>query len=197
MGKGMMLVLSGPSGVGKGRLKKLLLERLEGFYSSVSYTVRAIREGEETHGVDYYFVTRDTFLEMDARGEFLETALVHDHLYGTPLVPAMEAMERGLDVLLEIDCQGALQVHQKIPGCILIFIVPPSFGELERRLRSRGTEKEAEIHRRLQNAHQEIATLKEYHYVLVNDELESAYEKLSSIIIAERHRTTRYCPIVL
>lgn len=196
MRKGMLLVVSGPSGAGKGMLKKMLIERLGGFYFSVSYTARPMRVGQETDGVDYHFVTESTFAAMDARGEFLETATVHGYLYGTPLAPIRAALERGDDILLEIDTQGALQVREKIKDCVTVFILPPSFAELERRLRMRNTENESDIRRRLCNARIEVSQTDRYQYAVINDSLEDAYRNLSAIVIAERQRTTRYKPTI-
>lgn len=194
MRKGMLLVVSGPSGAGKGRLKKMLIERLGGFYFSVSATARPIREGVEKHGVDYWFVTPECFSKMLAEGEFLETATVHGHLYGTPIAPVQKALEAGMDVLLEIDTQGALNVRDRMRDCVMVFITPPSFAVLERRLRRRMTDSEPDIKRRLQNALVEVTQIDRYDYVVINDDLEDAYQKLSAIVIAERQKTTRYRP---
>lgn len=196
MRKGMLLVISGPSGAGKGRLKEGLLERLGGFFFSVSCTARPIRKGIESHGADYFFVTKEQFLEMDAKGEFLETATVHGYLYGTPIAPIVKALNEGLDVLLEIDTQGALMVREKISDCVMVFVLPPSFMILEQRLRSRQTDSETDIQCRLRNARVEVTQLDRYDYVIINDDLETAFQTLSSIVIAERHRATRYRPTI-
>lgn len=194
MCKGMLLVISGPSGAGKGTLKELLIHRLGDLTFSVSKTARPIRQGVETDGVDYWFITREQFEKMAAEGAFLETATVHGHLYGTPVAPVQKALDAGLDVLLEIDTQGALMVREKINDCVTVFIVPPSFAILEKRLRLRKTNSEADIHRRLQNAREELTQIDRYDYVVINDDLEDAYEKLSSIVIAERQKTVRFRP---
>jgi len=190
MPKGMLLVISGPSGAGKGRLKELLLCRIGGFYFSVSATARPIREGVEENGVDYWFITREQFDKMDAEGAFLETALVHGHPYGTPVAPVQKALDEGLDVLLEIDTQGALMVREKMPDCYMVFVLPPSFAVLEQRLRQRKTNPEEDIQRRLQNARNEMRQIDQYDYIVVNDDLESAYEKLAAVVTTRRKLTT-------
>ena len=190
MRKGMLLVISGPSGAGKGRLKELLIDRLGGFHFSVSATARPIRQGVEVNGVDYWFITPEQFDKMNAEGAFLETAVVHGHSYGTPVAPVRKALDEGLDVLLEIDTQGALMVRDKMPDCAMVFILPPSFAVLERRLRRRMTNSDADIERRLQNARNEISQIDRYDYMIVNDDLESAYGKLSAFVVARRLRTS-------
>lgn len=192
MEQGMMLVISGPSGVGKGTLAKRLMEE-KGFAFSVSCTTRAPRP-MEVEGKDYYFITEEEFARKEKAGEFLETALVHKHHYGTPLAPAREAIVAGRDLLLDIDPQGGMLVMQKVPEAVTVFLLPPSWEELEERLRRRGTESEEQIQRRLHNAKREVDYLPHYRYVLVNDELDSAYETLAAIVMAEKHNTVRYRP---
>ncbi len=192
MEQGMMLVISGPSGVGKGTLAKRLMEE-KGFAFSVSCTTRAPRP-MEVEGKDYYFITEEEFARKEKAGEFLETALVHKHHYGTPLAPAREAIVAGRDLLLDIDPQGGMLVMQKVPEAVTVFLLPPSWEELEERLRRRGTESEEQIQRRLHNAKREVDYLPHYRYVLVNDELDSAYETLAAIVTAEKHNTVRYRP---
>lgn len=193
MRKGLLLVLSAPAGAGKGSLKDLLLARDAGFRFSVSATTRKPRPGE-TDGIHYVFLDEDVFAQMEANGDFLEVATVHGHRYGTPLKPIMQWIENGQDILLEIDTQGALSVMEKLADCVSVFVLPPSFEELERRLRTRGTEEEECLQRRLRNGREEVKALSRYRYVIINDTLEVAYRKLEAIIMAERHNTVRFKP---
>ena len=187
---GMLLVISGPSGVGKGTMVKRLMDSDPSIVFSVSATTRAPREGEVNHQ-HYHFVTEaeyDQLLEKDA---FLEHAEVHAHRYGTLKSEVEERIARGQNVLLDIDTQGALQVMEKAPEAVSIFILPPSFQELERRLRGRLTETEEDIQRRLSNARHEVKQLPRYTYALVNDDLDRACEALECIVKAEKQKTTR------
>ena len=187
---GMLLVISGPSGVGKGTMVKELMSRDPSVVFSVSATTRAPREGEVDHK-DYHFVTEaeyDRLLEEDA---FLEHATVHAHRYGTLKSEVEERIARGQNVLLDIDTQGALQVMEKAPDAVSVFILPPSFRELERRLRGRQTETEADIQRRLANARHEVLLLPRYTYAIVNDDLGRACDTLEHIVRAEKQRTQR------
>ena len=192
MKKPMMLVLSGPSGVGKGTLGKRLIEE-EGFGFSVSCTTRGPRPGEK-HGVDYLFITREEFLSRRAANGFLETATVHDEFYGTPREPAERAMAEGRDFLLDIDPQGGVQVMESVPEAVSVFLLPPSWAALEARLRGRGTETEEKIQKRLHNARQEVKYLPRYDYCIVNDDLDEAWRELRSIVRAERLSTKRFLP---
>lgn len=192
MQKPMMLVLSGPSGVGKGTLGKRLIEE-EGFGFSVSCTTRGPRPGERD-GADYLFVSREEFLSRKAAGGFLETAAVHDEFYGTPREPAEKAMAEGRDFLLDIDPQGGVQVMEKVPEAVSVFLLPPSWAALEERLRGRGTETEEKIQKRLHNARQEVEYLPRYDYCIINDNLEEAWKELRGIIHAERRSTKRFLP---
>lgn len=192
MQKPMMLVLSGPSGVGKGTLGKRLIEE-EGFGFSVSCTTRGPRPGER-EGADYLFVSREEFLSRKAAGGFLETAAVHDEFYGTPREPAEKAMAEGRDFLLDIDPQGGVQVMEKVPEAVSVFLLPPSWAALEERLRGRGTETEEKIQKRLHNARQEVEYLPRYDYCIINDNLEEAWKDLRGIIHAERRSTKRFLP---
>ncbi len=192
MQKPMMLVLSGPSGVGKGTLGKRLIEE-EGFGFSVSCTTRGPRPGER-EGADYLFVSREEFLSRKAAGGFLETAAVHDEFYGTPREPAEKAMADGRDFLLDIDPQGGVQVMEKVPEAVSVFLLPPSWAALEERLRGRGTETEEKIQKRLHNARQEVEYLPRYDYCIINDNLEEAWKELRGIIHAERRSTKRFLP---
>jgi len=188
--KGLLLVLSGPSGAGKTTLCRLLRKNL-GFSFSVSHTTRPPRAGE-VEGQDYYFVDRKTFEEMIRRGAFLEWAEVHGNLYGTSWEEVNQKLSSGQDLLLDIDVQGASQVRQKLGSqAIFVFIMPPSFEELERRLRGRGTEEESTVALRLARAREEMNYASWFDYVVVNDKLEQALEDLRAIVRAEKCRPFR------
>lgn len=191
--KGLLLVISGPAGAGKGTLAEMLLGRDGGFRFSVSATTRSPRPNE-IPCVHYEFITEADFAAREAEGDFLETATVHGHHYGTPLKPVMQMLDQGVDILLDIDAQGAISVMNKLADCVSVFILPPSFEELERRLRGRNTECEADIRRRLHNAIGEVDKMEEYQYTIINDDLNDAYRKLEAIVTAERHNTIRYKP---
>lgn len=193
--KGMLLVISGPSGAGKGTLYNRVLAADPTITFSVSYTTRGPRPGE-VDGKDYCFVTEEQFRQMLDRDGFLEHADVHGHLYGTPRQPVLDALEAGRSVMLDIDPQGALQVMEKMPDCVSVFILPPSFAELRRRLTGRGTEKPEEIERRLRNARGEVQLMGKYQYLVVNDDLEVAYRTLQGIVDAEKQRSSRFFPVV-
>ena len=187
---GMLLVISGPSGVGKGTIVKRIMENDPSIVFSVSATTRAPREGEVNHR-DYHFVTEAEYDELVAQDAFLEHAEVHGHRYGTLKSEVEKRIADGQNVLLDIDTQGALQVMEKAPGAVSVFILPPSFQELERRLRGRQTETEADILRRLANARAEVKLLPRYTYALVNDDLDQACRTMEHIVKAEKQRTTR------
>jgi len=191
----MLLVISGPSGAGKGTLYGRLLQADQTMGFSVSYTTRDPRPGE-AEGKDYHFVSETEFAQMVADDGFLEYAQVHGHHYGTPLAPVREALERGQNIMLDIDPQGAMQVMEKAPECVSVFILPPSFGELRRRLEGRGTETQEEIERRLRNARGEVALMDRYQYLVINDVVETAYQTLQGIVDAEKQRSCRYFPVV-
>ena len=191
--KGMLLVISGPSGAGKGTLYGKLLRDDPTMTFSVSYATRSPRPGE-VDGRDYYFVDEEEFQRMVAEDGFLEYAAVHGHHYGTPRQPVMEALANGQNVMLDIDPQGALQVMERMPGCVSVFILPPSFAELRRRLEGRHTEQREEIERRLHNARGEGAQMNRYQYLLINDDVDAAYETLKDIVSAEKQRSVRYFP---
>ncbi|HEY3418015.1 MAG TPA: guanylate kinase [Armatimonadota bacterium] len=185
--RGRLLILSGPSGVGKDTVLQRALLRLRGIRTSVSVTTRAPRPGE-AHGVDYFFVSMDEFQTMLQRGDLLEHAEVHGNCYGTPRPWVADELAAGTDVVLEIDVQGALQIKHLIPDAVYIFIGPPSWQELARRLRRRKTEDEASIRTRLRNARDEMAKVGEYDYLIINDRLSDAVERLRAIVLAERCR---------
>ncbi|MDN5347330.1 MAG: guanylate kinase [Clostridia bacterium] len=187
---GLLLVISGPSGAGKGTLCQALREEMPEIVYSISATTRQPRPGE-ADGKNYYFVDKEKFQEMIAAGAFLEWALVYDNFYGTPRRPVEEALAAGKDIILEIDTQGAAQIKKSFPEGVFIFILPPSLAELEQRIRKRGTETAEVVARRLQAARAEIAALHNYDYVIVNDKVEEAVKRLKAIIIAEKCRPQR------
>lgn len=182
---GRLIVISGPSGVGKDTVIRGLIEVCPGIERCTTYTTRDPRSGE-VPGVDYKFICEDEFRRMIEAGEFLEHAQVHLDLYGTPLEGCDAVRERGMDAVLKIDVQGGLQVRSKAPDALMIFVAPPSYEELERRLRARYTDSEEAIRKRLENARKEIEQIPHYDYLVVNDEIESAVDRLRCIILAER-----------
>ncbi len=188
MKKGKTFIVSGPSGVGKGSVLKVLLEQREEVYVSVSATTRQPRAGEE-NGVHYHFLDVDTFHEWIAQDAFLEYAEYVGNFYGTPKHFVDSAMAEGKDVILEIDVQGALQIAQKRLEAILIFIAPPSWEELEHRLTLRGTDSPEKIQKRLLRAKVECRTAGAYHYFVVNDTIENAARELDAIMTAEHCRS--------
>ena len=187
MKKGLLIVISGASGTGKGTVCKELLARETGIAYSVSATSRAPREGEED-GREYYFRTREEFEQMIADGAFLEYADVYGNYYGTPLAPIEKRRAAGEDILLEIDTQGALDVMDKCPDGTFIFLLPPSLEELSRRITGRGTESEESLVRRLAAARDEILLGKRYRYAVLNDTVEAATDRIQTILAAERLR---------
>lgn len=191
--KGMLLVVSGPSGTGKGTLCERLLRSDPTIMFGVSATTRKPREGE-IDGVHYHFIDEERFDKMLAEKAFLEHATVHGHRYGTPKDQVERAIEEGRNILLDIDPQGALSVMSAMPETVSIFILPPSYSALRERLHTRNTDDPDEILKRLSNAYGEVRLLKYYTYALVNDRLDQAFGMLSAIIMAEKHRTTRYFP---
>lgn len=182
-----LFIISAPSGSGKSTLVRELFRLVPGLHFSVSYTTRAPR-GSEQNGREYFFVTRERFQEMIAAGEFLEWAEVFGNFYGTTWKFLEQARQRGDDLVLDIDVQGAELVRARIPDAVGIFISPPDRRTLESRLRNRGQDAPAVIERRLQDATQEIAAYNKYDYVLVNDRLDDAVEQLWAIVVTERAR---------
>lgn len=183
--QGRLFVITAPSGAGKTSLIKALLEDEPGLRLSTSYTTRAPRPGEQ-NGREYHFVDEASFLAMQQRGEFLESAEVHGNRYGTSRQVISDTLERGQDLILEIDWQGARQVRALYPDCVGIFILPPSTEELERRLRGRGQDAEAVIRRRLANAQAEIAHAGEFKYAIINKDFNTARQELARIVRSER-----------
>lgn len=190
MKKGLLIVVSGPSGTGKGTVCGELLDSTPELAYSISATTRAPRAGE-VDGKNYYFLTKERFEELIAEGGFLEYANVYGNYYGTPLVKIQERLAEGDDILLEIDTQGALEVMKKCPDGLFIFLLPPSLGELERRIRGRGSETEESLKKRLGNAKAEIAVGEKYKYVVVNDTVKKAVARIKSIIVAEHALTEK------
>ncbi|MBI3650809.1 MAG: guanylate kinase [Acidobacteria bacterium] len=190
MTKGNLIIVSAPSGAGKSSLVHHALNRVAGVCYSVSYTTRPGR-GAEVNGVDYHFVSNVEFLRMRDSGEFLEYAEVHGFFYGTHRAATEKLINEGVDVLLDIDVQGAAQIKKQMPEAVTVFILPPSRDILEARLRARQLNSEAEVARRLYNATQEVRRCHEFQYVIVNDELARACAALEAIILAERYSQNR------
>jgi guanylate kinase len=190
--RGRLVVVAAPSGAGKTTLVRALLERRPGLEFSVSYTTRARRKSE-IEGRDYFFIDERRFAEMVERDEFLEHACVFDHWYGTGRRHVEELLAAGRDVLLEIDWQGARQVRARLPQAVTVFILPPSVGELERRLKGRGTDAPEVVARRLRDALGDMRHWDEFEYVIVNDDLERAAVALAQIVAGrgERYRGDR------
>lgn len=183
-------IVSAPSGSGKTTLLQNLLRSFQDLKFSVSHTTRQPRTGER-NGVDYFFTDRAKFLEMVDRGEFLEWAEYYGQLYGTSRAFVEQNLEAGIDVILDIDVDGARQVKARIHDATAVFILPPSFAELERRLRSRRLESDEAIHRRLEIAKSEIPYYRDYDYIVVNDILDNSIKTLEAIVRATRARSTR------
>lgn len=184
MTKGKAFIISGPSGVGKSTVLKSLIEKRKNLYFSVSATTRDARPGE-VDGVHYHFLDVDTFRDWIAKDEFLEYAEFVGNFYGTPKKYVYAAMEEGKDVILDIEVQGAIQVFSKMPEVVRIFIAPPSWEELERRLTDRGTDSEDKIQKRLLRAKVEFQTAHTYDYFVINDSVENAVRELDAIMTAE------------
>jgi guanylate kinase len=186
--QGLLFVVSAPSGTGKTSLCQEIVSVVPGLRHSVSYTTRPPRATEVT-GRDYHFVDRDAFVSMIDQNAFLEWAEVYGHLYGTPRGTLRQWREQGIDVLLDIDTQGAGQIRRQEPSAVSIYILPPSVGDLRRRLEDRRSDPSAEIAKRLKKAREEVKHYKDYQYVIVNDHFKDAVRFLEAIVWAERSRT--------
>jgi guanylate kinase len=194
--KGMLLIISGPSGTGKGTLVQKLMNSDPSIYFSCSVTTRAPRPGE-INGIHYRFINNAEYDRMLAGDEFLEHATVHEHRYGTPKLQVEQMLASGKNVLLDIDPQGAISVMGKVRDYVSIFLIPPSFSALRVRLHTRNTDDPVEIERRLRNARQEVLNIDKYQYAVINDDLELAFCQLQCIVNAEKLRTIRYTPTIL
>ena len=188
--RGILFIISAPSGTGKTTLCKQLTAEVPGLWHSVSCTTRKPRPGEE-HGREYFFIEEQTFQEMIERHEFVEWARVYGHLYGTPWKAVTDKLDQGIDVLLEIDVQGALQVKKKFEDAVSVFILPPSMNVLRTRLQSRGSDSQEEIQRRLHKVKEEVWHYREYAYIVRNDDLTRSLRDLANIFLAERLKTKR------
>ena len=188
--KGMIVVVSSPSGTGRTTIIERVLREDSRLRYSTSVTTRPQRPGEK-EGKDYFFVSEKEFKQRIERGEFVEWAEVHGFMYATPRAPLVETVQQGGVIILDIDIQGAMQVKEKFPHCVTIFVAPPSLESLEQRLRNRGTDSEELIKRKLQDALREMAKIPEYDYLIVNEDLDTAVRQLQAILEAERCRTKR------
>ncbi|WP_296645219.1 guanylate kinase [Romboutsia sp. 13368] len=189
--KGLLLVVSGPSGAGKGTICKALLNKNDEIKLSVSATTRKPRNGE-VHGVNYFFIEKEEFTKMIENGEFLEYAQIYDNFYGTPKSAIIECLEKGQDVILEIEMQGARQIKEVYPEGVFIFVLPPSLEELKSRIVGRGTETQEEIEKRFSCAFEEINQIVNYDYFIINEEIEKSVNDVEAIISAEKNKVTRY-----
>ena len=189
--RGLLIVLSGPSGVGKGTVRKAIFERDDNeFEYSVSMTTRPMRKGE-VDGVDYYFRTKEEFEAMIEAGEMLEYAEYVGNYYGTPLTYVNKTVDEGKDVFLEIEVQGAQQVKEKVPDGVFIFLTPPDLAELKARIVGRGTDSPEVIEERMRVARQEIEMMALYDYAVVNDQVQNAVDRIKDIIVSEHYRVDR------
>ena len=187
MSKGLLFVLSGPSGVGKNTVLDELFKKFNGVSYSVSATTRERRSGE-VEGENYFFISEEKFKEIEGNDGFIESALVHGHHYGTPKKFVDQKLAEGEDIILEIDTQGAKQVREKYPEAVYIFLLPPSLEELENRLDKRGSESDKSKNVRLSNARQELKEVHNYDYEVINDSLADAVREIKKIIIKEQKR---------
>lgn len=189
--KGLLIVLSGPSGVGKATVRKALFKSPDHkFTYSVSMTTRKPREGE-VEGQDYYFVSEEEFLKRIKEGRFLEYAKFVGNYYGTPIEQVQQMIEQGDEVVLEIEVEGAMQVKAKMPDAVLVFIAPPTYGALKTRLLGRGTETEEIIMERISKAHRELTLAAGYDYIVINDDVDNAADRIKAIIRAEHAKCRR------
>lgn len=193
--EGIIFVISAPSGAGKTSLCKEIIDIFPTLRHSVSYTTRPMRAGEK-NGIDYHFVSDEIFSAMVERGDFAEWAEVHDNRYGTAIATLKEAAAAGQDILLDIDCQGAAQLKKNWRQGVFIFVLPPSFEELQRRLLGRNTDSAEVIARRTANARDEVRQATWYDYLVINDDFALALEQLRAVIVSEGIRTPRVLPTV-
>lgn len=193
--KGMLLVISGPSGVGKGEMVKAIMAEDDSLVFSVSATTRARRDYEQ-EGVHYYFKTMEEYKRLVSEDAFVEYAEVYGNHYGTLKSEVYQRMEKGQNVVLDIDSQGAMMVLEKMPECVSIFLLPPSYKELRRRLEGRGTESAETVEGRMAKAAREISRKDRYEYIVVNDNFDEALSQVRAIISAEKHKRIRFNPDV-
>jgi len=194
--KGLLIVISGPSGAGKGTICKYLVKKNEEIFVSVSATTRNPRVGEED-GKNYHFLSREEFIKRVEKDDFLEYAEVYGNYYGTPKSKVEDMLEKGIDVILEIDIQGALKVKENFDEGVFIFILPPSMEELKQRIIKRGSETPESLMTRFKSAYQEINYVSKYNYAVVNDEVDVAVKKIEGIIAAEKCRVDRIKDTIL
>lgn len=190
MESGLLVVISGPSGSGKGTICKRLIDDIDNIMVSVSATTRKPRVGE-IEGINYFFIDEEEFLKRINNNEFLEHALVYGNYYGTPKKEVLKELENGKDIILEIDIQGALNVKKNYPKGVFIFILPPSIKELKHRIEGRGTDSKEVIIKRMECVYEELNYAFEYDYVVLNDEVETAVDKIKKIISAEKNKAIR------
>ena len=189
--RGLLLVVSGPSGTGKGTICKKMVEMNDALKLSVSATTRQPRLGEK-EGISYYFKTREEFEKMVENGEFLEHAMIYDNYYGTPKQAIVDQLDAGVDVILEIEMQGARQIREVCPDAVFVFILPPSLDELKHRIVGRGTETKEQIEKRFNSAYNEIKLLGDYDYFIFNNIVDKSAEEIFEIIKSEKSRVARY-----
>ncbi|WP_315168590.1 guanylate kinase [Metaclostridioides mangenotii] len=194
--KGLLLVVSGPSGAGKGTICKALLKANEDIKLSVSATTRKPRVGE-VDGINYHFINKEKFQDMISHNEFLEYAQIYDNFYGTPKSSIIESLNNGQDILLEIEMQGAMQIKNVYPEGVFIFALPPSLEELKNRIVGRGTETMEEIDKRFGCAYEEIKLIEDYDYFIFNKDIDTSVKEIQNIIACEKNRVKRYKDIIL
>jgi guanylate kinase len=192
---GQLFVITGPSGVGKSTIIRRLRKELPGVGYSVSHTSRKPRKNE-ADGVNYHFVDRETFEKMIGDKAFAEWAKVYEDLYGTSFSSLQSQTDQGLDVVMDLDSQGAKNIKKSFQNSVLIYILPPSLQELEKRLRGRASDREAEIRKRLEKARKEIENCVDYDHIIFNEDLDKTLEEVASIILSERSRRSRRLPLV-
>ena len=194
--KGLLLVVSGPSGTGKGTICKDIVAKHEDINLSISATTRNPRVGE-VEGKSYFFKTKEEFEAMVDRGEFLEHAMIYDNYYGTPKKAIFDELDMGRDVILEIEMQGAMQIKEVYPQAVFIFVLPPSLQELRNRIVGRGTETEEQIEKRFNSAYDEIKLLGDYDYFIFNNIVEKSSEEILNILEVEKNKVSRYKKYIL